>query len=127
MKQNANTQSLNKKINKYHLLIILANQLVIVQKERINLERRYKINSIEIFAFWHVMLGHSQDIIALVNPVLPSQVDSKVDIIHFIADLVAHALLFSSFCGCRGTTGLRFWGFQSPDCHAIMFGQYGPK
>lgn len=98
-----------------------------MQKERINLERRYKISSIEIFAFFHVILGHSQDIIALVNPVLPSQVDSKVDIIHFIADLVAHALLSLSFCGGRRTSGLRFWGFQSPDCHAIMFGHYGPK
>lgn len=66
------------------------------------------------------MLGGSRYVTDLVNPVLPSLVDSEVDIINLIIDLLAHALLSLTFCGCRVTTGLGFLGFQSFEYHAKM-------
>ena len=66
------------------------------------------------------MLRGSQCITDPVNPVLLSLVDSKVDIMNLMVDLLAHALLSLTFCGCRVTTGLGFLGFQSLECHAKM-------
>jgi len=59
----------------------------------------------KISAFSHLMLRGSQYITDLINPVLPSLVDSKVGIMNLMVDLLAHALLFLTFCGCRLTTG----------------------